>query len=605
MNKNILVVKAKTYTFGICLLLLIVSCNNKSETVDIKKLASTNEQVEALYISELQECIKHLERISISNASKDNVAAYKQARLHFKQIEPILAAVDKNNFKSLNAPNILQVNEEDATDIKIRNPFGFQVIEELLHEPELDTLLLKNVVSVTRDRIKLLKANTRIQLKDYHLIWLIRDQIIRTATTGITGFDSPVLGQALKESQYTTSTLLKLIDIYKDNFTSDAVYNELTGALKNGISALDADFETFDRYDFIKNHTDVQLQALLKTQDDWRVSFPFEMAISNTAKSLFDKQTLNVFYFSDYKSDTLNLKQKEVFGKQLFNDSLLSKSQTMACATCHIKDKAFTDGRTVFNNKQIRNTPTLSYSGYQQSFFMDGRAGSLEGQVVGVAENHDEFNLPMDSIVDRVLKHPNYKQQLETLYKGKRADYNIRHAIASYIRTLNDFDSKFDNNINGKAQTITADEKQGFNLFMGKAACATCHFPPLFNGTVPPNYNDTEVELLGVPQVPDTVNAVISGDLGRYDVFQTEERKHFFKTPTVRNIAKTAPYMHNGVYESLEAVVDFYNRGGGKGIGIHEDYQTLPFDNLDLTPKEQMQLVAFMNSLTDAGFEEE
>ena len=230
---------------------------------------------------------------------------------------------------------------------------------------------------------------------------------------------------------------------------------------------------------------------------------------------------------------------------------------------------------------------------------MDARTGSLEGQIVGVADNHNEFNLPMDSIVNRVKKNPKYKLLLASLYGSKKLDFNIRHAIASYIRKLSPFNSKFDNNINKKENTLTNQEKKGFNLFMGKAVCATCHFPPVFNGTVPPNFMDTELELIGVPEKNDTINAVISTDPGRYNIFHTKERKGFFKTPTVRNIAKTAPYMHNGVYKNLEAVLDFYNRGGGKGIGIYEEYQTLPFDELNLTKEEQNMIISFMKTLTD------
>ncbi|QXP80841.1 methylamine utilization protein [Winogradskyella sp. HaHa_3_26] len=592
--------KAKTYTFCICLLLFItVSCKKHTEPVNID---STDKKIASFYNSELERCINFLDSIFISKNAEERIAYYKQARKHFKAMEPVLAAIDKNNFKSLNAPNILQVQEEDLTDVKIRNPFGFQVIEELLHEEEGDDAALHNALTITSDRLKLLQRNTHIKLKDYHLIWLLRDQIMRTAATGITGFDSPVLGQALTESQYTTQTLIALIDICKAKFSSKEIYEDLRASFKEGIVALDSDFDTFDRFNFIKNHTDTQLKLLVKTQEDWEVNFPFEMAISNTASSFFGANTVNVLYFSDYKSDTLHLKQKEIFGKALFNDQVLSRSNNMACASCHIKEKAFTDGRKTFDDRQVRNSPTLTYSAYQQSFFMDGRAASLEGQVVGVAENHDEFNLPMDSIVRRVLKNPAYKAAIDSLYGNKRIDFNIRHAIASYVRSLNGFNSKFDKNIEGIESSLTAEEKQGFNLFMGKAACATCHFPPLFNGTVPPHYNDTEVELIGVPGTNDTINAVISDDLGRYNVFKTNQRKHFFKTPTVRNSNVTGPYMHNGVYNTLEEVVDFYNRGGGKGIGIHEEFQTLPFDELNLTKAEQENLVAFMKTLTDADF---
>jgi cytochrome c peroxidase len=594
---NNLFMKAKAYTFCMCLLLLSTLGCEKEEK--ITTISSTNKKIKTFYTSELNSCITLLDSISILKKIEDNISLYIKARKHFKKIEPILASIDKNNYKSLNAPNILQVQEEDLTDIKIRNPFGFQVIEELLHESKIDTLQLQRTLLITSSRLKLIKKNAFINLKDYHIIWLVRDQIIRIATTGITGFDSPVLGTSLLESQYTYKTLITLIDFFQDKFTSKEVYATLIASFQNAIKVLDHDFDSFDRYTFIKEHTDKQLKLLIETQEDWKVTFPFEMAISNNATALFSPNAINVFYFTDHKSDTTHLKQKELFGKELFNDKTLSKNYTMACASCHIKDLAFTDGKKTFNSRQVRNSPTLTYAAYQQSFFMDARTGSLEGQIVGVADNHNEFNLPMDSIVNRVKKNPKYKLLLASLYGSKKLDFNIRHAIASYIRKLSPFNSKFDNNINKKENTLTNQEKKGFNLFMGKAVCATCHFPPVFNGTVPPNFMDTELELIGVPEKNDTINAVISTDPGRYNIFQTKERKGFFKTPTVRNIAKTAPYMHNGVYKNLEAVLDFYNRGGGKGIGIYEDYQTLPFDELNLTKEEQNMIIAFMKTLTD------
>jgi len=125
----------------------------------------------------------------------------------------------------------------------------------------------------------------------------------------------------------------------------------------------------------------------------------------------------------------------------------------------------------------------------------------------------------------------------------------------------------------------------------------------VFNGTVPPDYKESEIELIGVPEKNDTINAMISSDLGRYEVYKTPERKHFFKTPTVRNVGLTGPYMHNGVYNTMEEVVDFYNRGGGFGIGIDQPYQTLPPDPLNLTKKEINDIIAFMKSLNDKAVE--
>ena len=140
--------------------------------------------------------------------------------------------------------------------------------------------------------------------------------------------------------------------------------------------------------------------------------------------------------------------------------------------------------------------------------------------------------------------------------------------------------------------------KKGFNLFSGKAKCATCHFIPLFNGLVPPEFVETETEVLGVPETTDKTKPRLDPDLGKYNTSKSVIHKHSFKTPTVRNIELTAPYMHNGVFNSLEEVLDFYNDGGGQGLKIAPENQTLPPDKLNLTKKEMQDIIAFMKSLT-------
>ncbi len=598
-SKNIR--QAKTY-LCVCLLLLMIGCVKKNDKY--QSINTVSNQIKALYSGYLNNAVNHLNKVQLDgtrtiNEQREN---YVLARKNFKLLEPILAFSDKNNYKSLNAPNIIVVKGEESNDTKVSNPLGFQVIEENLYEEVVDTLALNRAVTVTSARLALIKNNLTVKLKDYHIIWLLRDQITRIATTGITGFDSPVLNQSLLESSYTYETIINLIKIHEAKFTSKKLMNDFIEEINAAGKALKHEFETFDRYSFIKNHTDKQLKLLVSIQEDWNVKFPFEMALSNTMTSLFSDQTINLNYFSDHLSDTTNLAEKVAFGEELFNDKSLSKDYNMACATCHVKELAFTDGRKTFDAHQTRNTPTVAYSAYQRGFFMDARAGSLEGQVVGVVENHNEFNMSMDSVVNRILQKQEYKEKINSLYKNKRIDFNIRHAIASYIRTLNTFNSKFDKNIRGEEATLTDEEKLGFNLFMGKALCATCHFAPVFNGTVPPNYTDTELEFIGVPASKDTINPTLSADLGRYNLFKTKERKHFFKTPTVRNAAKTAPYMHNGVYTTLEEVMNFYNKGGGVGLGIHNEYQTLPFDDLSLTKKEINAIIAFTTTLTDNDY---
>jgi cytochrome c peroxidase len=178
-------------------------------------------------------------------------------------------------------------------------------------------------------------------------------------------------------------------------------------------------------------------------------------------------------------------------------------------------------------------------------------------------------------------------------------------AVAAYVRSLEALDSRFDRAIRGDTGAVSASERRGFNLFMGKAGCGTCHFAPLFGGTTPPNYLESEPEVIGVPSRPVERGAVIDGDIGVFGSTRAPLHRHAFKTPTVRNVALTAPYMHNGVYRTLEEVIDFYDRGGGAGIGIRLPNQTLPPDSLRLSEREKGDLKAFMESLTDSTYRTE
>jgi cytochrome c peroxidase len=169
------------------------------------------------------------------------------------------------------------------------------------------------------------------------------------------------------------------------------------------------------------------------------------------------------------------------------------------------------------------------------------------------------------------------------------------NAIGSYIRSLVFLNSRFDEYMRGDKSKLSTEEINGFNLFMGKAKCGTCHYMPLFNGTFPPRFARIEAEVIGVPK--SKKENTIDPDMGRYAVLKVESFKHAFKTSTVRNAALTAPYMHNGVFNSLEEVMDFYNKGGGTGLGIKIANQTLPFDSLSLSRKEQDDIIAFIKSL--------
>lgn len=582
------------------LFLLCMSCKQSDKELIALNNESLGQRISTKYGDDLQQCQGYLDSLLVASTADDRERFYQLSRSYFKRLEPIMAFYDAENYKFLNAPNILKVEEEDATSIKIADPKSFQVLEESLFIDNPDLKTIHKAAALIRSRLELIEANRDFShVKPYHLVWLLRDAIMRVSQTGITGFDSPVLEQSLLEGVFVYQSVKEILELVRSEFEDATLYEKWIKEIDSSIHTLQqGDFNNFDRYAFIKEHTHPQMRLCNELAKDWNIDFPFTLALQNDATSLFSQETFNIQYFTDYRNRNIS-KDHIALGKALFNDANLSKSKTISCATCHLASKAFTDG-LVKSKGQTRNSPTLTYVSLQQAYFYDNRAGSLEGQIVSVVNSDTEFHSDLNSLLDAVKNNRRYQVQFDSLYGGTINDYNIRNAIASYIRSLNSFNSKFDKNINGLENSLTEREIHGFNLFMGKAKCATCHFAPVFNGTVPTRYKDTELELLGVPQRKDTINAVVDSDLGRFYMYETEERKFFFKTPTVRNSELTAPYMHNGVYETLEEVIDFYNRGGGAGIGIDLDYQTLPPDPLNLTTAEQEDLVLFLKTLTDS-----
>ncbi|MEJ7626254.1 MAG: cytochrome c peroxidase [Ferruginibacter sp.] len=230
------------------------------------------------------------------------------------------------------------------------------------------------------------------------------------------------------------------------------------------------------------------------------------------------------------------------------------------------------------------------------------RSVTLEDQAEEVMKNSTEFNFSSGGIAKMLLRDSSYVNLLIKAF-GVRKDtlsgFEVRNSLAAFVRSLTPFSSSFDEYMKGNMKALSAEQITGFNLFSGKAKCATCHFIPIFNGTIPPWLVRSESEIIGVPASPLWKIAVIDTDSGRYRINPMAELMYSFKTPTLRNIEKTGPYMHNGVYKTLEEVVEFYSKGGGVGLGIELPFQSLPFDSLSLYAKEKKAIVSFMISLTD------
>lgn len=583
-----------------CLFFLVVfvACQKKNK----------HQEVNELFQSDITLLIEKVAKLKYSVQADSTEAQiqrqFLEAHKSYKKVEMISEYYSPAVSKSINGPAIPEFEENDKVTVA---PEGFQVIEELVF-PKYDTgnkkELLQELGVLTANLIRLEKVSKSNELTDAHVFDAMRLEVYRIITLGITGFDSPVVLNSIPEAFVALETIEKYYKVYLEN-KSVSNSKEVLEVLEKGKKYLqtNTNFNAFDRAYFIKEVLNPLSKGIYKTQSELGIPFMKEQrGLRVTAQTLFDKDAFDPEAFSgfpDYKTTP----EKIALGKKLFNDPVLSGNNTRSCASCHHAEKAFTDGleRAVsLDGKSMiqRNTPTLTNIAFQRVFFADSRVSYLEDQAVAVIKNENEMHGSLEKSALAIQKNSDYVKDFKKAFpKGEINEFEIKNALASYIRSLSHYDSKFDDYMQNKNQ-LTADEKAGFNLFAGKAKCATCHFIPLTNGTVPPNFDRSESEILGTPNKAKKLD----GDLGKFVITQAAIHKYSFKTPTIRNIALTAPYMHNGVYKTLEEVIDFYNEGGGLGLGFDLPNQTLPEDKLNLSDIEKKQLIAFMRTLTDKKY---
>lgn len=273
-------------------------------------------------------------------------------------------------------------------------------------------------------------------------------------------------------------------------------------------------------------------------------------------------------------------------GKQLFFDGRLSRNNQVSCAYCHIPGSGFSDPHpTSLGVDDLiggRQAPTALNTAFIPLLFWDGRARSLEEQTLGPIQNPIEMAETLEHLVVKLRTVEGYRRQFRNVFGAEISPQGIAKAIAAFVRTLISTNSAFDQYSLGNKQAMNQAAIRGMALFKGKARCILCH-----NG---PNFTDNQFHNLGVPQV-----GPLKVDLGRYDVTRRERDKGAFKTPTLRSILETAPYMHDGVFLSLEEVIEFLDKGGGANPGLS------PFMKpLGLTQEEKADLLAFLEALTGA-----
>ncbi|ROH99596.1 cytochrome-c peroxidase [Chryseobacterium daecheongense] len=547
------------------------------------------------------------DQISLEDLQK----SLSNTRNSYKEIEFYIAYhYPEFNKTHLNAAPLFHIEAAGTTAYTLP-PEGLQVLDELIFSEEaaqqkekikdITGFLYNNYAKFYLSAVKngLSKGNNKTLP--------LRLELIRIYTLGVTGFDTPGSLNISEEAAHALLGIKKYIndDLYFKNFDVRKANTVLSESLD--YLSKNKDFETFDRIEFYKKYIQPLYEELgkwdgraddLKEFSGWNVN----------SKNFFSSDFLDPYFYTLLKPSEDNAQLRDL-GKKIFYDQNVSGNEKMSCASCHLPENAFTDlkvksqsnveGKTV-----LRNSPSLYNAVFAKRFFYDMRAFYLEQQAEHVIYNEQEFNTSYESIIKKLKAKPEYKKAFRTAFKdGKINKQNFSKALSSYVASLYSFESDFDHFMRNEKE-ISEDAKKGYNLFMGKANCATCHFAPHFSGLVPPFYNENESEVLGVTRKPVNQKPLeLDDDKGRVNSLVKKENswiyENSFKTMTVRNIALTKPYFHNGAFNTLEEILDFYNEGGGEGLGLSMKNQTLPPDKLNLTKTEIQQIIAFLNTLTD------
>lgn len=519
---------------------------------------------------------------------------FRKVRIAYKRLEWATEYFDPLTARQVNGP---PVPETEFSGLVIQ-PNGLQVIEEYLF-PRLDSKK-KDELSDYLDQLAVNAAEfkeyfKKADLQDWQILDAIKLEVFRVEILGLNDYDNPLSKKCFAESAAALLSVQKVTGHYGNvpEFDPAILYLQCPTT-----------FDRFDRATFITRYANPLTKSLqiLKTQ----LKLPdvrYNRLLNQDAATLFDTNAFNRNAYTAEPGDSATVEKIDL-GKKLFFDPVLSGNGKRSCASCHQPNLAFTDGlikNLDASGKKIirRNTPTLVNAALQPAQFYDMRVPSLEDQASDVVRNRDEMHGDMQVAIGKLWSDTDYRKLFGLAYpKQERMaidTFEVANALAGYVRSLTALNSRFDAYMQGDKPALKKTELAGFNLFMGKARCGTCHYLPLFNGGLPPRYMQMEAEVIGVPEKKN--GKLIDPDLGLYSIQSGDFNRHSFKTTTVRNAARTAPYMHNGVFQTLEEVIDFYDKGGGLGTGMEITNQTLDSKPLNLTKKEKTELIGFIRSL--------
>ena len=283
----------------------------------------------------------------------------------------------------------------------------------------------------------------------------------------------------------------------------------------------------------------------------------------------------------EYPDDEPHSELEIELGKVLFFDTRLSVNHAQSCASCHNPDLGFSDGMAngigTMGGTLGRNTPHLYNLAWASAMFWDGRMETLEEQALGPIEAAGEMNMPLNQLLPRLKKVPYYQDTFKKVYGQQGiSKETLGRAIAAFERSIISNNSPFDQYLAGNKSAMSPAAIRGLEIFKGKGNCIDCHDGP--------NLTDDSYHNIGVN----------NGDDGRYAVTGNKNMKGAFKTPGLRNIIFSAPYLHDGSAATLEEVIDFYNKGGNGGENLDKLIKPL-----GLTTQEKFDLIAFLGALTD------
>lgn len=595
------------FTIAACLLIITGSITVQHEPQAIARVKNYFAKEAQTFASGTTALKNAIAAINHQPATWANArAALIRCRLQYKHIAFFLDYFFRSESSEFDMPAKYEIEEPY---MEYQTPVGMQVMEALLYEkniPAQKEVLLQQAALIEQSAKDLPALLYEFHATDAQLLESLRLELVRIITLDITGYNAPLLKTGISEAHESLTGIAYALQPYLERAMGDSTAFYLATSLQ--YLQRDTGFNYFNRLVFLTAHAlplQRQLGKLITALD---CNYHTAKALNYEATDLFSSDALNIAAFPG-GADAGNI-ALAALGKRLFFEKKLSGNNQRSCASCHQPDRYFTDGLAksrAFDEKHqvLRNAPSLLYSSYQYAQFWDGRAATLEKQIATViaspAEMHSDTNAVLRALQQDTGYLPAFKKAFPASVTAS-ADLSFQHiaaAIAAYLQTLHPFHSPFDRFMRGDTTALTRRQQQGFNLFMGKALCGTCHFAPLFNGLTPPYYDKTEFEVLGVPASANLLHPLADKDSGRYTAFPISFYLHAFKTPTVRNAAATAPYMHNGALPSLQTVMDFYNKGGGTGIGLRGDNQTLPGTPLQLTPCEQQDIIDFLHALTD------